>query len=92
MYHLLIVDDETAITDGLEEVLLSSGLNLIEVRKAYSARQALELFQKRLFDIVISDIRMPGMDGLKMIEAVSYTHLPLIQKIPSHTLPLKRNR
>ena len=68
MYHLLIVDDETAITDGLEEVLLSSGLNLIEVRKAYSARQALELFQKRLFDIVISDIRMPGMDGLKMIE------------------------
>lgn len=68
MYSILIVDDETVILEGIKEVVLSSDLPLKEVKTASSAREAIRNFQKTPFDIILSDISMPEMDGLDMIQ------------------------
>ncbi len=68
MYSILIVDDESIILEGLSEVILASDLPFKEVKTAGSAKSALELFSKTPFDIILSDISMPEMDGLSMVE------------------------
>lgn len=68
MYSILIVDDETVILEGLREVIADSGLPLKEVRTASSADEALRLYERTPFDILLTDISMPRMDGLKMAE------------------------
>lgn len=68
MYSILIVDDESIILEGLLEVISASDLPFKEVKTAKSAGDALELFARSPFDILLSDISMPEMDGLAMAE------------------------
>ena len=78
MERLLIVDDEWEAADYFERILLQEESLQLDVYKAHSAREALECLGKIRMDVVLSDIKMPGMDGLQMydiIKAVSYTHL-----------------
>lgn len=75
MNNLLIVDDETFIADGLYRLFKRQKNLALEVYCTYSAREALELLDKYRIDIVISDIQMPGMDGLEMIQKIKY-HSP----------------
>lgn len=70
MYRLLIVDDEEIITDSLQETLAGLLPEQLDVCKAYSAREALEWLERTRIDIVMTDIRMPGMDGLEMAERI----------------------
>lgn len=74
MYRLLIMDDEPIIVEGLAEVLHPCDLPLKEIRIAYSAPEALRLFQDSAFDIVLADIRMPEMDGLAFFERIKKMH------------------
>lgn len=69
MYRLLIVDDEEIITDSLFEVFSKLELEL-DIYKAYSGREALQWLERTRFDIVLSDISMPGMDGLALMESI----------------------
>lgn len=62
---ILIVDDEQEIRDSLSIVLQDEGYDCNTSENAESALIALE---KGIFDIVISDIRMPGIDGIKLLE------------------------
>jgi len=62
---ILIVDDEQEIRDLLSIILQEEGYNCTTSEDAESALIALE---KGNFDIVISDIRMPGIDGIKLLE------------------------
>lgn len=64
MYRLLIVDDEAIIVDGLVDLFSSLPDLELEIYKAYSAVESLELMKKDRIDIVLSDINMPGMSGL----------------------------
>lgn len=66
MYRLLIVDDEQIIVDGLAEMLEAADLPLKEIKRAYTAKEAIEAFEKSPFDIVLADIKMPKTDGLAM--------------------------
>ncbi|OMF37971.1 hypothetical protein BK133_03015 [Paenibacillus sp. FSL H8-0548] len=70
MFRLLIVDDEEYITDGLYEVI--SGLDEpdLDVCKAYSASEALDWLGRTRIDIVLTDIRMPDIDGLELFERI----------------------
>ncbi|WP_256758516.1 response regulator [Cohnella sp. WQ 127256] len=66
MNRLLIVDNEDYVVEGLLEVFRQLPHFDLEVIGAYSAREALEWMQRTKIDIVVSDIRMPGMDGITL--------------------------
>lgn len=65
MARLLIVDDEQTICWALAELARSAGH---EVRTASSAERGLEIASEEPPDVVVMDIRLPGMDGLTAIE------------------------
>ncbi|KAI7261642.1 hypothetical protein KC345_g9690 [Hortaea werneckii] len=70
MHQLLIIDDQTAIADDLADMLPWSEIGIGIVHKAYSGREALELLYEHSIDIVVTDIRMPGMSGLELIAEI----------------------
>ncbi len=60
---LLIVDDEMHVRESLSSWFIEDGY---EVETAKDANEALNLLSKKPFDIVITDIKMPGMDGVEL--------------------------
>ncbi|MDN4602945.1 response regulator [Paenibacillus sp. F6_3S_P_1C] len=70
MYRLLIVDDEEIITDALYETFARHMPDRLDVCRAYSASEALAWMERSRIDIVLTDIRMPGMNGLELTEQV----------------------
>lgn len=70
MLSLLIVDDEPYIVDGLYEMFQEIEDMELIVYKAYSAIEALGIIDQSKMDIVITDIEMPGMSGLKLHERI----------------------
>lgn len=66
MIRLLIVDNERWIVDSLLDLFGRPGKLELETFGAYSAAEALEALGRMKIDIVLSDIRMPGMDGLAL--------------------------
>ena len=70
MYRLLVVDDEEIITDGLTEILNDLGIPGLDIFKAYSGTEALEWLDNTRIDIVLSDIRMPEIGGLELMEII----------------------
>ncbi len=70
MYKVLIADDEIPIRDWLEICVNSTGCKCKVVAKASNGRAALEKYQETLPDIVITDIKMPFMDGIDLITKI----------------------
>lgn len=60
---ILIVDDEYSVRDSLDHWFRKDGF---DVRVADSATEALRAFDSDHFDVVLADIKMPGMDGLEL--------------------------
>lgn len=67
--HILIVDDDTALLQALPQALYIR-MNEVELDTSDSALQALELLQRNDYDAIVSDIKMPGMDGLALLAKV----------------------
>lgn len=67
MYHILIVDDERIERRGIQFLLKQTGVEW-EIEEAANGRDALELLKQKRFDIMLTDIKMPFMDGLELIE------------------------
>lgn len=63
---LLIADDEKMIREGLQDGIDWSSLGFSEVFGAENGLEALELYRCHEPEVVITDIRMPGMDGLEL--------------------------
>ena len=66
MYCALIVDDESIIRRGLRCMIPWPSLGFTEVREAANAEAALRITEETRVDLIITDICMPGMDGLEM--------------------------
>jgi len=66
MKRLLIVDDEEMIVDGLAQLFEGNERLELEIYRAYSAVEALDWLRRTSIDIVLTDIRMPGMSGLEL--------------------------
>ena len=70
MYQLLIVDDQPDLVDDLAENLPWDTVGIGVVHRAYSAQEALDIVAAHPVDVVVTDIRMPGLSGLDLIERI----------------------
>jgi DNA-binding NtrC family response regulator len=60
MPSILVIDDEAAIRETLKEIL---EYEKYEVTLAEDGAKGLQLLQKNNFDVILSDVKMPGIDG-----------------------------
>ena len=75
--RILLVDDEEMILDTYSSLLDEKGYSVVATN---CGRKALEVFFSHFFDLVITDLAMPEVDGFRIIEEVkrSSPHTPVI--------------
>jgi CheY-like chemotaxis protein len=73
-HRILVVDDEPGMAYGVEQILRQAGF---WVTVATNGRQALSMLEKAQFDLIISDLNMPGLNGQQFYQRVAdgYPHL-----------------
>lgn len=76
-HSILVVDDELLIRDLLYDFFTSQGW---DISVAEGGEKALEMMRAKKFDLVLSDIKMPDMDGLALTGHVKQSHpdLPVV--------------
>ena len=67
MKSILIVDDDSALRNSFEKLLSEEGY---EIRTAGTGEAGLEMVRQKIPDLVIMDVRMPGMSGLETLKAM----------------------
>lgn len=65
--NILVIDDEELIIKSLTKLLEKNGLNVFVAK---SGEDAQVIAEEEDFDLIIADIRMPGMDGTETVEAI----------------------
>ena len=73
MTNILVIDDDPEITSMLEAVLSS---DIHHVQTTNSGREGLRLLRENPFDVVITDIIMPWVDGFEIIMEINRMHQP----------------
>jgi CheY-like chemotaxis protein len=69
--RVLVVDDEDVVCRSYERVLTQAGF---EVAKAHSGAEAIEKMRSTDYDVMLADLKMPGMDGLEVVEKLRGTN------------------
>lgn len=91
MTRILAVDDSSSMREMVRLALTSAGF---EVTQAVDGRQALEFARQSVFDLVLSDVNMPQMDGIELIRALrveaAYRHTPILMLTTVASLDRKR--
>jgi len=75
---VLVVDDETALRDALLRFLSRRG---IQGEGVADGAEALSLLRQRSFDVIISDVRMPGMSGREFLERLQRDRPDLVPRV-----------
>lgn len=75
--HILIIDDEASLRKTMARILQQAGF---EVTTADSAEKGLDYLRTTSFDMVLTDLRMPGMQGMDALKIIhtSYPSLPVV--------------
>jgi DNA-binding response OmpR family regulator len=75
--HILIIDDERSLRQTLTRILQQAGF---EVTTAENAERGLDIIKTATIDLVLTDLRMPGMQGLELLKLITanYPALPVI--------------
>lgn len=68
---LLLVDDEVKFLDSIAERLVLRGF---DVTKAYNGTEAIEAARNRKYDLALLDLKMPGLDGTKVLKILKEEH------------------
>ncbi|MFZ1201351.1 MAG: response regulator [Desulfobacterales bacterium] len=76
-FRVLLVDDEPDFTDTLVRRL---GMRQLDVHGVYSGAAALDYADRNPVDVVVLDVRMPGMDGIQTLREIKARH-PLVEVI-----------
>lgn len=71
MVKILLVDDEPEVADSLQMMLQENCRYELEIDVKNIPRRAIELAEQKVYDILISDMRMPEMTGLQMAEKIT---------------------
>jgi DNA-binding NtrC family response regulator len=76
---ILLVDDEQSLVSTLRQVLLLDYPDA-QIDETYSGEEALSRLAESAYDLIIADLRMPGLDGLQLIKGVRYLdpNVPII--------------
>lgn len=82
---ILVVDDEEAIRDVVSTLLAEQGYDCVTSARA---KQALDALADDAFDLVLSDIVMPEMDGIRLLEKIRahHEHLPVVMLTAIHDI------
>jgi len=75
--RVLVVDDEPHVAGVLTDLLKAQGA---QVEAVSSGRAALEKLEQAEYDIILSDVRMPGLDGPGLYKSLSATHPGLLSR------------
>ncbi len=70
-FRVLFVDDEQELVAAVTERLELRGIDAVGTT---SGEQALERVEREHFDVVVLDVRMPGLDGLEVVRQLQQTH------------------
>lgn len=70
MYRMIIVDDLPIIVESLKRLFMEQRQVELELHTAHSAMEALRIMQQHFIDIVLTDIRMPEMEGIALLHEV----------------------
>jgi len=65
--HILVMEDDQAISAALDMILTEAGY---DVDVAETGEAALELFGQKQFDLIIADLKLPGINGMEVIREV----------------------
>lgn len=76
MYKLILVEDDYQIRNGLSRFFPWRQIGFELMQSFENGRQALEYVRESPVDVVLTDIRMPVMDGLTLAEALKGEHIP----------------
>ena|SRR5579864_5361562 len=77
--HILLVDDDPALLQALPQAI-SLRMTGVQVQTAADASTALALLREQEYDAIVSDIKMPGMDGLTLLGKIAklYPETPVL--------------
>ncbi|NJP41705.1 response regulator [Oscillospiraceae bacterium HV4-5-C5C] len=70
MYRVLIIEDEILVSIGLKNMLNWQKFNMQVIGEAPNGQAGYRMYQEKKPDLILTDIKMPIMDGLKLIQAV----------------------
>jgi CheY-like chemotaxis protein len=88
---ILFVEDEEAFAESISKILQTHGF---EVELAFSGKQALEIYERGRFDLVITDLKMPAMDGIDFIRELKridpYQKIVVVTGFPGQLTPWNR--
>ena len=82
MKRILFVDDEPMVLDGLRRMLRGMR-NEWEMEFATSGHDALKILSSKPFDVIVTDMRMPGMDGCQLLNHVKELHPQVVRIVLS---------
>ena len=73
---ILLIDDDPNILDGIARVIEDAFPGVFQISRAYDGHQAVIQLEKNYYPIIISDIMMPYMDGLQLLELLHSNGIP----------------
>jgi DNA-binding NtrC family response regulator len=75
--YIMLVDDEEDFVEMLSLRLKETGENVVA---AYNGQECLDTLEKTEIDVIILDVKMPGMDGIETLQEIKKRH-PLVEVI-----------
>ncbi len=85
-YHVLVVEDDMALCEALCETLELEGYRVVSAKNGI---EALSLLHKHRVGLVVSDVQMPAMDGLQLLQNLrqKFEHIPVLLMTAYGTVP-----
>jgi HD-like signal output (HDOD) protein len=80
MKHILFVDDEPDVLQGLQRVLMDK-IDDWDMVFVNNGKEALEILSSQRIDVIVSDMRMPGIDGASLLHQVHERHPDVVRII-----------